>query len=108
MNPLQLRETTMAPDTRRLVQLTAEDAMTTCSTWTCCWPKNGPPTAAVDRGRAAWGSRIQGKTCVHPHPKINVVGPFLRSRRVWAPIRFAEALIFHPEKIYYQVKERFP
>ncbi|MCG6895380.1 MAG: DNA topoisomerase IV subunit B [Desulfobacteraceae bacterium] len=25
MNPLQLRETTMAPDTRRLVQLTAED-----------------------------------------------------------------------------------
>ncbi len=26
MNPLQLRETTMAPDTRRLVQLTIEDA----------------------------------------------------------------------------------
>ena len=25
MNPLQLRETTMAPDTRRLVQLTIED-----------------------------------------------------------------------------------
>jgi topoisomerase-4 subunit B len=26
MNPLQLRETTMAPSTRRLVQLTIEDA----------------------------------------------------------------------------------
>jgi topoisomerase-4 subunit B len=25
MNPMQLRETTMAPDTRRLVQLTAEE-----------------------------------------------------------------------------------
>ena len=25
MNPLQLRETTMAPDTRRLVQLTIQD-----------------------------------------------------------------------------------
>ena len=25
MNPLQLRETTMAPDTRRLVQLTLQD-----------------------------------------------------------------------------------
>ena len=25
MNPLQLRETTMAPDTRRLVQLTLDD-----------------------------------------------------------------------------------
>ena len=25
MNPMQLRETTMAPDTRRLVQLTLED-----------------------------------------------------------------------------------
>ena len=25
MNPLQLRETTMSPDTRRLVQLTIED-----------------------------------------------------------------------------------
>ena len=29
MNPLQLRETTMAVDTRRLVQLTIEDATTT-------------------------------------------------------------------------------
>ncbi|SFF40561.1 DNA topoisomerase IV subunit B [Fontimonas thermophila] len=29
MNPLQLRETTMAPDTRRLVQLTLDDARTT-------------------------------------------------------------------------------
>lgn len=29
MNPLQLRETTMAPDTRRLVQLTLEDAAQT-------------------------------------------------------------------------------
>ena len=26
MNPMQLRETTMSPDTRRLVQLTIEDA----------------------------------------------------------------------------------
>jgi topoisomerase-4 subunit B len=25
MNPMQLRETTMAPDTRRLVQLTADE-----------------------------------------------------------------------------------
>ncbi len=29
MNPLQLRETTMAPDTRRLVQLTVDDVMAT-------------------------------------------------------------------------------
>ena len=29
MNPLQLRETTMAPDTRRLVQLTLDDAIST-------------------------------------------------------------------------------
>ncbi|CBL46473.1 Gram negative topoisomerase IV, subunit B [gamma proteobacterium HdN1] len=30
MNPIQLRETTMARDTRRLVQLTVEDAESTC------------------------------------------------------------------------------
>ena len=29
MNPLQLRETTMASDTRRLIQLTVDDAETT-------------------------------------------------------------------------------
>ncbi len=32
MNPLQLRETTMAPDTRRLVQLTMEDDVNTLGT----------------------------------------------------------------------------
>ena len=29
MNPLQLRETTMAPDTRRLVQLTVDETQDT-------------------------------------------------------------------------------
>lgn len=32
MNPMQLRETTMAPDTRRLVQLTLEDDQGTIET----------------------------------------------------------------------------
>ena len=32
MNPSQLRETTMAPDTRRLVQLTIDEDQTTFST----------------------------------------------------------------------------
>jgi topoisomerase-4 subunit B len=32
MNPMQLRETTMAPDTRRLVQLTVDEDQATFST----------------------------------------------------------------------------
>ena len=32
MNPLQLRETTMAPDTRRLVRLTIDSVMTAFET----------------------------------------------------------------------------
>ena len=32
MNPVQLRETTMAPDTRRLVQLTVDEAEEAFST----------------------------------------------------------------------------
>jgi topoisomerase-4 subunit B len=31
MNPIQLRETTMAPDTRRLVQLSVEDQEVACN-----------------------------------------------------------------------------
>ena len=34
MNPLQLRETTMDPDTRRLVQLTIEANDASASSWT--------------------------------------------------------------------------
>jgi topoisomerase-4 subunit B len=53
MNPMQLRETTMAPDTRRLVQLTADEQEEAFQHWTCCWPKNGPPTAASGSRTAA-------------------------------------------------------
>ncbi len=43
MNPLQLRETTMATDTRRLVQLTIEDAFTTRQTMDMMLAKKRAP-----------------------------------------------------------------
>ena len=52
MNPLQLRETTMATDTRRLVQLTAEgEAIDTTSLIDMLLAKN----RASDRTRLAPG-----------------------------------------------------
>jgi DNA gyrase/topoisomerase IV subunit B len=46
MNPMQLRETTMAPDTRRLVQLTVDEDQATFSTLDMLLAKKGPLTAA--------------------------------------------------------------
>ncbi len=50
MNPLQLRETTMAPDTRRLVQLDASTATDERrpDAWTCCSRRSAP------RDRREW------------------------------------------------------
>jgi hypothetical protein len=45
MNPQQLRESTIHPDTRRLVQLTVDDDGETRSLMTCCWRRNAPAIA---------------------------------------------------------------
>jgi topoisomerase IV subunit A len=56
MSPLQLRETTMAPQTRRLVQMTIDARRTArirCST--CCSRRSAPATGASgSRPRAIW------------------------------------------------------
>ncbi|SUD98880.1 DNA topoisomerase 4 subunit B [Psychrobacter phenylpyruvicus] len=42
MSPEQLRETTMNPDTRRLVQLDMDDMQLTNSVMDMCWRRKGP------------------------------------------------------------------
>ena len=45
MNPLQLRETTMSPDTRRLVQLVVDDSVATNQIMDMLLAKNAPGIA---------------------------------------------------------------
>ena len=55
MNPLQLRETTMDPNTRRLVQLTLEDATGTLEIMDMLLARSAPVTASPGwKARATW------------------------------------------------------
>ena len=55
MNPVQLRESTIHPDTRRLVQLTIDDPGETRSLMTCCSARSAPATASPgSKPRATW------------------------------------------------------
>ena len=53
MNPLQLRETSMAPDTRRLLQLTIDSGKKRIKSWTCCSGANAPRIA-----RHGWSPKV--------------------------------------------------
>ena len=66
MNPSQLRESTIHPDTRRLVQLTVDGDDTRVSSWTCCSPKSVHPTARNGwKRRAIWPSWKSDKPAVN-------------------------------------------
>ena len=67
MNPMQLRETTMAADTRRLIQLTLDDLPKPCRTWICCWPKSAAVTV-----RHGW--RLRGIWWRFPDPGFLIKG----------------------------------
>ena len=55
MNPLQLRETTIHPETRRLVQLTLPKQEDASKSWTCCCPRSGSKTASSGSRMKATG-----------------------------------------------------
>ncbi len=59
MNPPQLRETTIDPRTRRLVQLTIEARDETDRSWTCCSRRSAPATGANGSSATATRPRCQ-------------------------------------------------